>query len=117
MDADENPESWLRGLATVPDDSIDLGEAALLLAACDRGRVALGRYRDHLATLTEEMGASAMADDTIAGRVAALRAVVVERHGYVGDSLTYDDLQNANLLRVIDRRSEGHTSEIQAIMR
>src|SRR3546814_13111588 len=45
-----------------------------------------------------------MVDDTIAGRVAALRAVVVERHGYVGDSLTYDDLQNANLLRVIDRR-------------
>src|SRR3546814_11785953 len=65
MDADENPESWLRGLATVPDDAIDLGEAELLLAACDRGRVALGRYRDHLATLTEETGAAAMVDDPI----------------------------------------------------
>ena len=30
--------------------------------------------------------------------------VLFERHGYRGDSKTYDDMQNANLTRVIDRR-------------
>jgi regulator of sirC expression with transglutaminase-like and TPR domain len=29
---------------------------------------------------------------------------MAERHGYSGDRQTYDDLQNANLMRVIDRR-------------
>ena len=104
MDLDIDAETYLRGLAQLPDAEIDLGEAALFLAACDRKRVALDRYRDHLATLTEEVGAAAMTADGLESQVAALRAVFVERHGYVGDSLTYDDLQNANMLRVIDRR-------------
>lgn len=104
MDLDIDAETYLRGLAQQPDAEIDIGEAALVLAACDRQRVALDRYRDHLGTLTEEVGAAAMAVDGLEGRVAALRAIFVERHGYAGDTLTYDDLQNANLLRVIDRR-------------
>ncbi len=33
-----------------------------------------------------------------------LRAVLGERYGYAGDRETYDDLQNADLARVIDRR-------------
>src|SRR3546814_4700292 len=31
-------------------------------------------------------------------------AVLVERYGYRGDGETYDDMVNANLMRVIDRR-------------
>ena len=104
MEAELEAEKYLRGLARLPDSEIDIGEAALLLAACDRQRVALDRYRDHLTTLAEELGAAAMVGEGLEGRVAALRTVFVERHGYAGDSLTYDDLQNANLLRVIDRR-------------
>jgi regulator of sirC expression with transglutaminase-like and TPR domain len=37
-------------------------------------------------------------------RVAALTQVMAEEHGYNGDRQHYDDLQNANLIRVIDRR-------------
>ena len=37
-------------------------------------------------------------------RAVALARVLFDRHGYGGDRLTYDDLQNANLMRVIDRR-------------
>ena len=33
-----------------------------------------------------------------------LRNVLAARHGYRGDEATYDDLQNADLARVIDRR-------------
>jgi len=109
MDEDDDTEDWLRGLADLPDHEIDLGEAALRLGACDRRRVGLDRYRDHLSMLVDETGAAALdapddGPEAVAARLAALRRVVVERHGYTGDSLTYDDLQNANLLRVIDRR-------------
>ncbi|MFN4089884.1 MAG: SirB1 family protein [Alphaproteobacteria bacterium] len=97
-------EDRLRAVGRCPDADIDIGETALLLAACDRRGVALDRYREHLTILSEETGAAALAADDLDGRLGALRAVMVERHGYTGDRLTYDDLQNANLLRVIDRR-------------
>ena len=44
------------------------------------------------------------AEDSLEARAAALREVLVERYRYEGDGTTYDDLQNANLMRVIDRR-------------
>jgi regulator of sirC expression with transglutaminase-like and TPR domain len=47
----------------------------------------------------EAAGARGLAD-----RVAALNAVIVGRYGYQGDTLTYEDLQNADLVRVVDRR-------------
>ena len=34
----------------------------------------------------------------------ALNEIVLLKYGYSGDALTYDDLQNANLMRVVDRR-------------
>ena len=34
----------------------------------------------------------------------ALRSVLFDRYGYHGDQVTYEDLQNANMMRVIDRR-------------
>src|SRR5204862_4626076 len=81
-----------------------IGEAALALAALDRPQVALARYREHLATLARDLGAAAVGVAEAAARAAALRAVIVGAYGYRGDDLTYDDLQNANLMRVIDRR-------------
>jgi len=94
----------LRGLGSAPDSALDIGEAALLLAALDRPAVALDWYRAHLADLAREVGEAANETASAAGRAAALRAVFVDRYGYGGDTLTYDDLQNANLIRVIDRR-------------
>ena len=104
MDPTEAGER-LSAIGERPDPEIDLGEAALLLGSFDRPRVSLNRYRDHLDGLVRDIGDAygALSQD-LAGRVAALNAVLVERHGYTGDSLTYDDFQNANLLRVIDRR-------------
>lgn len=100
-------EARLRRIGRQPDGDIDLAEAALLLAALDRPGVPLERYRDHVAQLqfdTARLGAKLGAEASLASRVEALRGVIVEQHGYQGDRLTYDDLQNANLMRVIDRR-------------
>ena len=95
-------EEILREIGTRPDDDIDLAEGALALAALDRPGVALDRYRDHIAQLAADVG------DALAGGgvtlVEALNSVVLKSHGYCGDMLTYDDIQNANLMRVIDRK-------------
>jgi regulator of sirC expression with transglutaminase-like and TPR domain len=97
--------SALESVGRQPDETIDLAEVALLLAALERPDADLGPYRRHLATL-----ASNLADLAVAGhegldmRASALSQVVAEQHGYIGDRRTYDDLQNANLMGVIDRR-------------
>ena len=100
-------EARLRRVGGQDDAEIDLAEAALWLAALDRPRVGLERYAHHLSLLvrdTAELGRDHDATANLRGRVEALNGAIRGRHGYAGDSLTYDDPQNANLMRVIDRR-------------
>jgi regulator of sirC expression with transglutaminase-like and TPR domain len=95
----------LRHIGTQLDEDIDLAEAALALAALDHSDVSLDRYRDHLSLLAREVAELNPPDaDTLEGRVAALQDVLVGRHGYEGDTVTYDDIQNANMMQVIDRK-------------
>jgi regulator of sirC expression with transglutaminase-like and TPR domain len=95
-------EARLALLGREPDAALDLAEAALLLAALDRPRVGLERYRAHLGELARLVGEPPA--PTLEARAQALNRAIRERLGYDGDSQTYDDPQNANLLRVIDRR-------------
>jgi len=99
-------ETALRRLGGQADDEIEVAEAALLMAALDRPRVSLDRYRHHLSLLARDTADLAQDGDagSLDSRIAALNAVIRERYGYSGDELTYDDPQNANLMRVIDRR-------------
>ena len=94
-------EAFLRGLAGRGEARLPLAQAALALAALDRPRVDLARYHHHLAALVDEVGAAA---SRTSDRIEALNSVLIGRYGYAGDTLTYDDLQNANLMRVVDRR-------------
>jgi regulator of sirC expression with transglutaminase-like and TPR domain len=57
-----------------------------------------------LSLLRRDVAAAARDAVSVGDRVAALNAVILETHRYEGDLLTYDDVQNANLMRVIDRR-------------
>jgi regulator of sirC expression with transglutaminase-like and TPR domain len=87
------------------DETIDLAEAALLLAALDAPGTSLAPYRRHLAELAANLADIAPdGKHSLDARVAALRQVLAGQHGYAGDKRTYDDPQNANLIRVIDRR-------------
>jgi regulator of sirC expression with transglutaminase-like and TPR domain len=101
-------EDILRRVAALPDEAIDLAEAALALASFDRPEVGLTPYREHLSQLARDVAAFAedgeAADAALEPQVEALGTILADRYGYAGDSVTYDDLQNANLMQVIDRR-------------
>jgi len=95
---------FLREVGSSPAPALPIAEAALALASFDRPRIALARYRQHLSTLARDVGRHAGAATGLAGQANALNEIILLKHGYSGDELTYDDLQNANLMRVIDRR-------------
>jgi regulator of sirC expression with transglutaminase-like and TPR domain len=84
-----------------------VAETALALAMCRQGNTDLTWYRSHLRTLGDDVGTYYAAEVEPYGvdpAVKALSTVISELHGYHGDQLTYDDRQNADLIRVIDRR-------------
>tara|TARA_R110002072_G_scaffold12038_2_gene52991 strand:+ start:1183 stop:2130 length:948 start_codon:yes stop_codon:yes gene_type:complete len=78
----------------------------LILAALDRPGTSLRHYLHHLSLLTRDarqLAKTAPVADDPAARLAVLRAILVDRYGYEGDAQSYDDPDNANLMRVIDR--------------
>jgi len=93
----------LKSLGAVPDDQLDIAEAALLLAALDRPGADLAPYRRHLGDLVTTV-AAAEAGSEAGARALALSAVIAAEFGYRGDNETYDDPANADLMRVIERR-------------
>jgi regulator of sirC expression with transglutaminase-like and TPR domain len=103
----DDPEScarFLRELGASEGRVLPIAEAALALASLERRRVDLARYRDHLSLLARDVGHHPGASGDLAARARALNEIILLKYGYCGDELTYDDLQNANLVRVIDRR-------------
>jgi len=97
-------EQFLREVGASRSPVLPIAEAALALASFDRPRVGLARYIRHLTTLATDVRRRVGTGPDLAARANALNEVVLLKHGYSGDELTYDDLQNANLMRVIDRR-------------
>lgn len=97
-------EDFLRALGRGSGERLPLAEAALALALRERPGADVGRYREHLTLLARSVAEAALRAPDLAGRVAALNAILYGRYGYAGDTVTYEDPQNANLMRVIDRR-------------
>jgi regulator of sirC expression with transglutaminase-like and TPR domain len=81
---------------------LDLLEAALTLSVLGRAEpVDLTPFRQHVAAMADDLA------DLVRRRGAApehLGEVIARSYGYRGDSQSYDDLQNADLVRVIERR-------------
>src|SRR5271166_3562380 len=100
----ETCANFLRELGASGERTLPIAEAALALASFERPRVGPARYREHLQLLARDVGRHPGAAGDVAERACALNDIILLKHGYTGDALTYDDLQNANLMRVVDRR-------------
>ncbi|WP_419826992.1 transglutaminase family protein [Sphingomonas sp.] len=91
-------------LGLIDEDDIVLDTAALALAALDHpdtDTCSHQRILDGIAARLAEEGVGAIDD---AARAAVLARVIAGEHGFTGDRTSYDDPDNADLLRVIDRR-------------
>ena len=110
----ESRARFLGALGTVGGPVLPIAEAALALASVERARVDLGHYRGHLRGLARDVGRHAIGlqpagsvrggRGDLATQARALNEIILLKYGYSGDERTYDDPQNANLMRVIDRR-------------
>lgn len=98
----------LRALGRGSGERLNLLDGGLALAVLHRPQTPLERYRHHMSILerdlVDEVNLAGGPEIELEGMVESLNTVLFERHGYRGDDRTYDDLQNANLARVIDRR-------------
>jgi regulator of sirC expression with transglutaminase-like and TPR domain len=94
----------LRAIGERDEHSIDIAETALLLAAADGDDVDLAPYRRHLAEIAAGARAATEARASVELQAQALQQLLAGRHGYTGDAETYDDVRNANLVHVINRR-------------
>ena len=79
-----------------------LGETALLLAALDRPSESVDPYQTHLEDLGNSL--SRLSANSAQTRAMAAAALLHDQLGYTGDQDNYDDMTNANLMAVIDRR-------------
>lgn len=92
----------LRALCAGDGVRLDLIEAAFELGVLRRDRpVDLTPFRQHVAAMAADLSDLVHRRGAVPDRLAE---VIAESYGYRGDSETYDDLQNADLTRVIERR-------------
>jgi regulator of sirC expression with transglutaminase-like and TPR domain len=93
----------LDAIGRLPEEEIDILAAAIELGRAQMPAPAVAAAQAHGSELAR--AAAAMSDDgTAVGRAAALTALLVDHHGYRGDSDTYEDPRNANLVAVLQRR-------------
>jgi len=96
----------LEAIGVLPDTEIDIGDAALQLARIDAPDADWLAARAHLSDLARDAVslAGSIGTNDLSMRAEALAGLIAGRYAYAGDAETYDDLANANLIRVIERR-------------
>ncbi|MCO6416632.1 transglutaminase-like domain-containing protein [Siccirubricoccus sp. KC 17139] len=99
----------LEAAGTLPDAELDLAAVALQLARIDAPEADWREAAAQLTGLAQAAVAAATADpEADAGdaerRRAALAEVIHGRFGFAGDSRNYEDMANANLIRVVERK-------------
>jgi len=98
-----DPARALAAIGELPDDEIDLAGAAIQLSRAGNPRVDPSEAIAHLSVLARD--AAGLEDGkTAASRAGALSRLLAAAHGYRGDDVDYDSLDNADLVQVIARR-------------
>jgi regulator of sirC expression with transglutaminase-like and TPR domain len=96
----------LEAIGVLPDTEIDIGDAALQLARVDAPDADWHAARAHLSDMARDAVeiAKTIGTNDLSMRAEALAGLIAGRYGYAGDAETYDDLANANMIRVTERR-------------
>lgn len=110
-------QDWMQKLQVLASDidrepniQVDLGYAALCLAAAQDKIISIEACQSHLRRVAEAVELTHVhmlktgQEDSAALRLEILRRILIEDEGYHGDEDSYDDLQNASLIKTIERR-------------
>ncbi len=101
-----DPRPALEAIGHLPDTEIDIAGAALQLARVDAPDADWQAAQVHLSELARDAveAAASLTTADLTLRADLLTSLMAERHRYSGDTETYDDPANANLIRVTERR-------------
>ena len=103
------PRSAIEAAGNLPDAELDIAAVALQLARVDAPDADWRQVAAHFSDIARRVVEAATLDSKAdKGDLEARRLILAEalhgRFGYQGDSETYDDMANANLIRVVERR-------------
>lgn len=103
-----DPKRVLRELCEDDSGRLPIARSALAAALLDplnaKPEDDVEGALDYLDRLAADAAGRIRGAAPLAERIAALNGVIVEEAGFAGDEESYDDLANANLFRVIERR-------------
>jgi regulator of sirC expression with transglutaminase-like and TPR domain len=107
--AEAEARTALDAAGQLPDEELDLATVALQCARIDAPDADWRAAAAHLTELARAAVEAATSDPAAdagdgARRAAVLRALMQDRFGYAGDTARYDAAENANLIRVTERR-------------
>jgi len=97
-------EENLIRLGLIDDEDIVLDEAAFALALLDQAGTDLEPYEEVVAAIASRLGELGADATSASERAECLAQVLGGEFGFAGDRQTYDDPDNADLIRVVDRR-------------
>lgn len=110
FDTPETARDYLGEIGGLNDTDINIFDASLALALVHRPAVNMDKYRLHMDDMRAELEktfeklSAEQNSDAVTVQADALRDVMAKSHGYIGDDVDYNNLQNVDLMRVIDRR-------------
>src|SRR3989449_10744606 len=103
----EDPKETRKAFAALlalPDDAIDLGHAALLIAREEYPGLDVGRYLLRLDEMAEEIRRRMKGTEGAKSQIAHLNRLLFEEMGFRGNREEYYDPRNSFLNDVLDRR-------------
>jgi regulator of sirC expression with transglutaminase-like and TPR domain len=98
------PRKALAALLALPDDAIDLGQAALLIAREEYPDLEVDRYLGVLDRMAEELRSRLRGGEGCISQIAHLNRLLFDEMGFRGNREEYDDPRNSFLNDVLDRR-------------
>lgn len=100
---------YIESCASKADDDIDAGILSMAMVYDDHKGLSINRHINHLKKIAEQVKGryqeliSEGACDDAGVRLAALKYVLCDSHGYRVDDKTHEILESADFIRVIDR--------------
>ena len=100
---------WLDTQGEKPDTNINLFESCLAIALQGHDGISVDSYRQHMRKLATDLEQTHLEitdnmPSSLEKQIQAFQLCFAQKHGYAGDIARYDNLDNSDIIRVIDRR-------------